>query len=175
LMHLLRNAFDHGIEDTETRQAQGKPPQGTIEIRAAHRGNQTLISISDDGAGINLTKIRARAYQMGLTDELLDSMSQSDLLGMIFEPGFSTAAQVTNLSGRGIGMDVVRTNLEQIRSEVKVDTQPGMGTTFTISVPFTLSIVRVLLVESGGMQLAFPTDGIEEMIRLNAVQVFDSP
>ena len=175
LMHLLRNAFDHGIEDTETRQAHGKPPQGTIEIRAAHRGNQTLISISDDGAGINLTKIRARAYQMGLTDEILDGMSQSDLLGMIFEPGFSTAAQVTNLSGRGIGMDVVRTNLEQIRSEVKVDTQPGLGTTFTISVPFTLSIVRVLLVESGGMQLAFPTDGIEEMIRLNAVQVFDSP
>ncbi|MEA5464345.1 hybrid sensor histidine kinase/response regulator [Leptothoe sp. PORK10 BA2] len=175
LMHLLRNAFDHGIEDTETRQRQGKPPQGTIEIRAAHRGNQTLISISDDGAGINLTKIRARAYQMGLTDELLDSMSQSDLLGMIFEPGFSTAKQVTNLSGRGIGMDVVRTSLEQIRSDVKVDTQPGIGTTFTISVPFTLSIVRVLLVESGGMQLAFPTDGIEEMLRFNTVQIFDSP
>ncbi len=175
LMHLLRNAFDHGIEDAETRQAQGKLPQGTIEIRAAHRGNQTLISISDDGAGINLTKIRSRAYQMGLTDELLDSMSQSELLGMIFEPGFSTASQVTSLSGRGIGMDVVRTNLEQIRSEIKVDTQPGVGTTFTISVPFTLSIMRVLLVESGGMRLAFPTDGIEEMIRLNAVQVFDSP
>ncbi|MFG6094241.1 response regulator [Leptothoe sp. ISB3NOV94-8A] len=175
LMHLLRNAFDHGIEDAETRQMQGKPPQGTIEIRAAHRGNQTLISISDDGAGINLTKIRSRAYQMGLTDEILDSMSQGDLLGMIFEPGFSTAAQVTNLSGRGIGMDVVRTNLEEIRSEVKVDTQPGLGTTFTISVPFTLSILRVLLVESGGMRLAFPTDGIEEMIRLNTVQVFDSP
>ncbi|MEM8611385.1 MAG: response regulator [Cyanobacteria bacterium P01_H01_bin.105] len=175
LIHLLRNAFDHGIEDAETRQAQGKPPQGTIEIRAAHRGNQTLISISDDGAGINLTKIRDRAHQMGLTDELLDSMSQSDLLGMIFEPGFSTAPQVTSLSGRGIGMDVVRTSLEQIRSEIKVDTQPDIGTTFTISVPFTLSIVRVLLVESGGMRLAFPTDGIEEMIRFNTVQLFDSP
>ncbi|MGD1949969.1 MAG: response regulator [Leptolyngbyaceae cyanobacterium] len=175
LMQLLRNAFDHGIEDAETRKSQGKKPEGTIEIRAAHRGNQTLISISDDGAGINLTKIRSRAYQMGLTDELLDAMSQSDLLGMIFEPGFSTATKVTSLSGRGVGMDVVRTNLEQIRSEVKVDTQPGVGTTFTISVPFTLSIMRVLLVESGGMRLAFPTDGIEEMIRLNAVQVFDSP
>ncbi len=175
LMHLLRNAFDHGIEDPETRQAQGKSHQGTSEIRAAHRGSQTLISISDDGAGIDLTKIRARAYQMGLTDELLDSMSQSELLGMIFEPGFSTATQVTDLSGRGIGMDVVRSSLEQIRSEVKVDTQPGIGTTFTISVPFTLSIMRVLLVESGGMRLAFPTDGIEEMIRFNAVQVFDSP
>ena len=175
LMHLLRNAFDHGIEDTETRQAQGKPPQGTIEIRAAHRGSQTLISISDDGAGINLTKIRSRAYQMGLTDDILDSMSQSDLLGMIFEPGFSTASQVTSLSGRGIGMDVVRTSLEQIRSEVKVDTQPGIGTTFTISVPFTLSIMRVLLVESGGMRLAFPTDSVEEMLRLSAVQIFDSP
>ena len=174
LMHLLRNAFDHGIEDAETRQMQGKPPQGTIEIRAAHRGNQTLISISDDGSGINLTKIRSRASQMGLTEELLDSMSQSELLGMIFEPGFSTASQVTSLSGRGIGMDVVRTNLEQIRSEIKVDTQPGVGTTFTISVPFTLSIMRVLLVESGGMQLAFPTDSIEEMIRLKTTQVFDT-
>lgn len=174
LMHLLRNAFDHGIEDAETRQAQGKSPQGTIEIRAAHRGNQTLISISDDGSGINLTKIRSRAHQMGLTDELLDCMSQSELLGMIFEPGFSTAAQVTSLSGRGIGMDVVRTSLEQIRSEIKVDTQPGVGTTFTISVPFTLSIMRVLLVESGGMQLAFPTDSVEEMIRFKTAQIFDS-
>ncbi|MEM7062634.1 MAG: response regulator [Cyanobacteria bacterium P01_B01_bin.77] len=175
LMHLLRNAFDHGIEDAEIRQAQGKPSQGTIEIRASHRGNQTLIAISDDGAGIDLNKIRDRAHQMGLTHELLDTMSQSELLGMIFEPGFSTAEQVTNLSGRGIGMDVVRNNLELIRSEIKVDTQAGMGTTFTISVPFTLSIVRVLLVEIGGMRLAFPTDGIEEMIRFNSVQVFDSP
>ncbi|MBE9069925.1 response regulator [Leptolyngbya cf. ectocarpi LEGE 11479] len=175
LMHLLRNAFDHGIEDAEIRQAQGKPSQGTIEIQASHRGNQTLISISDDGSGIDLNKIRDRAYQMGLTKELLDTMSQSELLGMIFEPGFSTAAQVTNLSGRGIGMDVVRNNLELIRSEIKVDTQAGLGTTFTIGVPFTLSIVRVLLVEIGGMRLAFPTDGVEEMIRFNTVQVFDSP
>ncbi|MEM9002541.1 MAG: response regulator [Cyanobacteria bacterium P01_F01_bin.86] len=175
LMHLLRNAFDHGIEDTATRQAQGKPTQGKIEIRAAHRGSQTLISISDDGAGINLTKIRDRASQLGLTADLLDNMSEADLLGLIFEPGFSTADEVTDLSGRGIGMDVVRNNLEQIRSEIKVDTQPSIGTTFTISVPFTLSIVRVLLVESGGMQLAFPTDSIEEMIRLKGVQVFDSP
>ncbi len=175
LMHLLRNAFDHGIEDAKTREAKGKSSQGQIEIRATHRGNQTLISISDDGAGISLSKIRDRAYQMGLTEDLLNNMSEADLLGLIFEPGFSTAAKVTDLSGRGIGMDVVRTNLEQIRSEIKVDTQAGIGTTFTISVPFTLSIVRVLLVESGGMRLAFPTDGIEEMIRLKAVQVFDSP
>ncbi|MEM6253107.1 MAG: response regulator [Cyanobacteria bacterium P01_D01_bin.156] len=174
LMHLLRNAFDHGIEATEVRQSQGKPSQGTIEIRAMHRGSQTLISISDDGAGINLDKIRARAQQLGLTDEVLDSLSQSELLGMIFEPGFSTADKVTDLSGRGIGMDVVRNNLEKIRSEIKVDTQAGAGTTFTISVPFTLSIVRVLLVESGGMRLAFPTDSVEEMIRFNSVQVFDS-
>ena len=175
LMHLLRNAFDHGIEDSETRKSQGKPPQGKIEIRATHRGNQTLISISDDGAGINFSKIRDRASQMGLTEDLLANMSEADLLGLIFEPGFSTAPEVTDLSGRGIGMDVVSTNLEQIRSEIKVDTQPGIGTIFTISVPFTLSIVRVLLVESGGMQLAFPTDGIEEMIRLKGVQIFESP
>ena len=170
LLHLLRNAFDHGIEDPETRKALGKPPQGTIEILATQQGNQTLISISDDGAGINLDKIRDRAYRMGLNKEWLNSVSKTDLLSIIFEPGFSTADEVTDLSGRGIGMDVVRTNLEQIRGEVEVDTQPGLGTRFTISVPFTLSIMRVLLIENNGIYLAFPTVEVEEMIRLKTLQ-----
>ncbi len=172
LMHLLRNAFDHGIEDAATRLGRGKPLQGTIEIRAAYRGNRTLITLSEDGGGINLDKIRARAEKMGMDSEVLDTASDRELLELIFEPGFSTASQVTALSGRGVGMDVVRTNLQQVRGEVRVDTKPGLGTTFTISVPFTLSVVRVLLVESNGMMLALPKDTIEEMILAEPEQTF---
>lgn len=175
LMHLLRNAFDHGIEDAESRRRQGKPAQGTIEIRATHRGNQTLISISDDGGGISLDKIRQRALQQGLAEPTVLQLRDAELLGLIFEPGFSTADRVTSLSGRGIGMDVVRSNLSQVRGEIEVDTKPGQGTTFTISVPFTLSIMRVLLVESGGMKLAIPTDSVEEMIRFQELTIFESP
>jgi chemosensory pili system protein ChpA (sensor histidine kinase/response regulator) len=171
LMHLVRNAFDHGIESPQARQAQGKPPKGTIEIKAAHRGNQTIITISDDGNGINLNKIRARAEAMGLDAELLAAASEDELLSLIFEPGFSTADRVTDLSGRGVGMDVVRNNLKQIRGDIRVDTQPGKGTTFTLTLPFTLSVARVLLVESNNMLLAFPTDVIEEMLLFEPEQV----
>jgi chemosensory pili system protein ChpA (sensor histidine kinase/response regulator) len=171
LMHLVRNAFDHGIEDPATRKTQGKPAQGVIEIKAAHRGNQTIITVSDDGNGINLNKIRARAEAMGLDAELLAAASEDELLSLIFEPGFSTADRVTDLSGRGVGMDVVRNNLKLIRGDIRVDTTEGRGTTFTLTVPFTLSVARVLLVESNGMQLAFPTDVIEEMILLAREQV----
>jgi len=175
LMHLVRNAFDHGIEDPTTRKTQGKPPTGVIEIKAAHRGNQTIITISDDGKGINLNKIRAKAEAMGLDAELLAAASEDELLSLIFEPGFSTADQVTDLSGRGVGMDVVRNNLKLIRGDIRVDTQPGRGTTFTLTVPFTLSVARVLLVESNGMLLAFPTDVIEEMLLLIPEQVLTTP
>lgn len=175
LMHLVRNAFDHGIENPSIRQAQGKNPTGIIEIKAAHRGNQTLITVSDDGNGINLEKIRRRAEAMGLDAGLLAAASEDDLLSLIFEPGFSTAEQVTALSGRGVGMDVVRNNLKQIRGDIRVDTQPGKGTTFTLTVPFTLSVTRVLLVETNGMLLAFPTDVIEEMLLLRPEDVLTTP
>ena len=172
LMHLLRNAFDHGIEDPAIRQACGKPEAGVIEITAAYRGNQTLITVSDDGAGIALDKIFARAQHLGLDAAQLAAASDEELLALIFEPGFSTASQITALSGRGVGLDVVRTNLRQIRGDIKVDTQLGVGTTFTLSVPLTLSVARVLIVESNGMLLAFPTDAIEEMVLLNPEQIF---
>ncbi len=175
LMHLVRNAFDHGIESPASRQAQGKSATGTIEIKAAHRGNQTLITVSDDGNGINLEKIRRRAEAMGLDSGLLAAASDDELLSLIFEPGFSTAEQVTTLSGRGVGMDVVRNNLKRIRGDIRVDTQPGKGTTFTLTVPFTLSVARVLLVESNGMLLAFPTDVIEEMLLLRPEDVLTTP
>ncbi len=171
LMHLLRNAFDHGIEDPATRVAQQKPEEGLIAIEASHRGNRTFISIRDDGGGIPLDKIRAKAAQMGLDSALLAAASNQELLSLIFEPGFSTSDRVTALSGRGVGMDVVRDHLRQIRGEISVDTQAGVGTTFTLSLPFTLSVVRVLLVESNGMLLAFPADTISELILLQSEQV----
>ena len=166
LMHLIRNSFDHGIENPDIRRMQGKPEQGRIEIRASHRSNRTVISIHDDGSGISLDKIRDKARQMGLDEMLLAAASDQELLSLIFEPGFSTADQVTDLSGRGVGMDVVRNNLKQIRGDIRVDTQDGIGTTFTISVPFTLSVTRALLVESHSMLMAFPIDVIEEMFML---------
>jgi chemosensory pili system protein ChpA (sensor histidine kinase/response regulator) len=163
LMHILRNAFDHGIEDIETRRAVGKPEQGAITIRAQHRNNRTVITIQDDGRGIPLDKIRQRAQAMGLDETLLATASEADLLSLIFEPGFSTATQVTTLSGRGVGMDVVRNNLKQIRGDISVATQAGQGTTFTISVPNTLSVTRVLLAESNRLPIAFPTDTLREI------------
>lgn len=174
LIHLIRNSFDHGIETPEERVASGKSAQGTIEIRAAYRGNQTQITITDDGGGINLDKIKNRALEMGLDADDLREASASDLLDLIFEPGFSTASAVTDLSGRGVGMDVVRTNLQNIRGSIAVDTELGVGTTFTISVPFTLSVIRVLLVEVANMMLAFPTDVVEEMMLLQTENVLDS-
>ncbi|BAZ38928.1 CheA signal transduction histidine kinase [Calothrix sp. NIES-4101] len=166
LMHLVRNAFDHGIEEPSARIAVGKPEQGTIEIKATHIGNRTVITLRDDGRGISLEKIRDRALEMGLDAALLSQANDEELLSLIFEPGFSTSNQVTALSGRGVGMDVVRNNLKQVRGDVKVDTELGQGTTFTLSVPFTLSVARVLLVESNRMLLAFPTDVVEEIFLL---------
>ncbi|MDJ0690203.1 MAG: response regulator [Xenococcaceae cyanobacterium MO_188.B32] len=174
LLHLFRNAFDHGIEDRETRLQAGKSEQGLITISASYRGNQTVITLSDDGGGINLDKIKARAVTIGISEEELAKAQKNDLLDLIFEPGFSTADRVTDLSGRGVGMDVVRTNIEQVKGKIQVDTEPGIGTTFTISVPFTLSVIRVLLVESNDMLLAFPTNIIEEMLVLEPDLILES-
>jgi two-component system, chemotaxis family, sensor histidine kinase and response regulator PixL len=171
LMHLIRNAFDHGIESPETRVANGKPEVGTISISAAHQGNRTVITIRDDGSGISLDKVRRKAEQMGLDPTLLAMASKQDLLSLIFEPGFSTSDQVTTLSGRGVGMDVVRDRLRQIRGEISVDTQPGVGTAFTLSIPFTLSVVQVQLVECSGMLLAFPTDVIQDSALLAELDI----
>ncbi|MBW4614794.1 MAG: response regulator [Desmonostoc vinosum HA7617-LM4] len=171
LMHLLRNAFDHGIEDPTTRRTLGKPEQGLIEITATHSSNRTMISMRDDGRGISLEKIRAQALAMGLDASLLASASDEELLSLIFEPGFSTSDQVTALSGRGVGMDVVRNNLRLIRGDIKVDTELGVGTTITLSVPFTLSVARVLLIEINKMLLAFPTDVVAEIFLLQNERV----
>jgi two-component system, chemotaxis family, sensor histidine kinase and response regulator PixL len=164
LLHLFRNAFDHGIEPPEKRIAKGKRPTGTIEITANYRGNQIIIVIRDDGNGIPLDKIRQRAIQMGLDESDLAKASEKDLLDLIFEPGFSTAEKVTDLSGRGVGMDVVRTNLREVRGEVTVETSIGKGTTFTITIPMNLSVVRILIFECNGLFLGFPANTIDEVI-----------
>ncbi len=167
LLHLFRNAFDHGIEIPEIRTRKGKSPEGIIEIAASYRGNNTVITIRDDGKGIDLNKIIAKVKGMGLDDSDLAQISEKELLEIIFEPGFSTTAQVTDLSGRGVGMDVVKRNIEDIGGTVTVDTKLGVGTIFTLTVPFTMSLVRVLLVEVNNMLLAFPSNLISE------VEIFD--
>jgi two-component system, chemotaxis family, sensor histidine kinase and response regulator PixL len=167
-LHLVRNAFDHGIESPDARQAQGKPATGRIEITASYRGNQTLITIQDDGGGINLDKVKAKALTLGISADDLAKVSRQEVLELIFEPGFSTAAQVTDLSGRGVGMDVVRSNLKEVNGTVSIATEQGKGTTFTIAVPISLSIIRILLVESHGMLMGFPTSVVEEMLLVSS-------
>ncbi|MGL5944468.1 MAG: hybrid sensor histidine kinase/response regulator [Waterburya sp.] len=171
LTHLLRNAFDHGIEDSATRLAAGKATEGKIILKAAQKGNQTVITITDDGGGINTQKIRDRLLKVGFSLTEIDQISETDLLETIFEPGFSTAAQVTELSGRGVGMDVVRSNLQQIRGDIQVSTELGQGTTFTITVPLSLLVLRVIIVESAGMVFALPVHSIKEIIKFDSQAV----
>lgn len=173
LIHLLRNAFDHGIEQANIRQLHGKPFEGKIQIKAYRRKEQVVITVSDDGGGIDVEKIRLRAIQDGLlSNKQLKSATNTDFINLIFEPGFSTVDEVTFLSGQGVGLDVVRTNLELVRGNVRVDTEAGLGTTFTLTVPFALSLLRVFLVEVKGFLLAFPTDTIEEIIPLKSAHLF---
>jgi len=174
LTHLLRNAFDHGLEDTATRQAAGKPGAGKIVLKAIQKGNQTIITITDDGGGINTQKIRDRLLKMGLSTAEVQKLSDTDALDAIFEPGFSTAEEVTELSGRGVGMDVVRSNLQQIRGDIQVTTKLGQGTTFTLAVPLSLLVMRVIIVESGGLVFAIPVHSIKEIIQYDAAAVTNS-
>lgn len=164
LLHLLRNAFDHGIESPEQRQAQGKPEQGQIEIRAFHQGNQTVIEVRDDGQGINLERISDRVLELGwLSAEQIATIIPAQLIELLFEPGFSTATQVSELSGRGFGLDVVRSKLQEIRGTVSV-TSSGKGTTFTLSLPLTLTITQLILCLVGSLPVALPADGIEDIL-----------
>ncbi|MBW4467882.1 MAG: hybrid sensor histidine kinase/response regulator [Pegethrix bostrychoides GSE-TBD4-15B] len=172
LLHLLRNGFDHGIEMPDARQKQGKPTQGTIEIRAFHRGNQTLIEVSDDGKGLDLQRIGRRAVELGwLSAEELETAKPAQLLEYIFEPGFSTAAQVSELSGRGVGLDVVRSQLRSLKGSVTASSSPGRGTTFTLRIPLTLTVAKLLTCEVGTTAVAVPSDSIEEILVPSAEQI----
>lgn len=172
LLHLVRNAFDHGIETPEARIAAGKSPKGKIEIAAGYRGNQTVITVSDDGNGVNFAKLRDRALQMGFSESDLDNSEEEALLELIFEAGFSTADRVTELSGRGVGMDVVRSNLRMIGGNVRIETEAGKGTTFVLTVPVSLSIARVLLFESNGLQMAILTSAVEEILLIRDTSIY---
>ncbi|MEL6495443.1 MAG: hybrid sensor histidine kinase/response regulator [Cyanobacteria bacterium J06623_7] len=168
LTHLLRNAFDHGLEDSATRVALGKPATGKITLNAIQKGSQTIITIADDGGGINVQKIRDRLVKMGLSVEEVTQLDNDDVLDAIFEPGFSTAERVTELSGRGVGMDVVRSNLQQIRGDIQVKTELGRGTTFTIAIPLSLLVLRVVIVESNSLVFAIPVHSIKEIVEYQA-------
>lgn len=165
MTHLVNNAITHGIELPETREAMGKLPAGHIRIQVFYQGNQTVISVSDDGSGIDTEKVRVKAINKGLiTSDQAQDMSQLDIYDLIFHPGFSTRDQADDFAGRGVGMDVVRTALSEIRGSITIDSIPGQGTTFTIRLPLTLSISKALCCVSNRARIAFPMDGVEDML-----------
>jgi two-component system chemotaxis sensor kinase CheA len=171
LTHLVRNAVDHGIEMPAVRQAAGKPEEGCLLMRAYHEGGQVHIEIADNGAGIDPRKLRNKALEKGLiTSERASTMSDQDVRRMIFLAGFSTAEKVTNISGRGVGMDVVKTNIEKIGGVIDLESELGRGTTFKIRIPLTLAIVPALIITSGGERFAIPQVNLLELIRVNEEQ-----
>ena len=169
LTHLVRNAIDHGIEPPENRKKAGKAPGGRLDLRAFHEGGRVNLEIRDDGAGLNLARIRAKAIERGLiTVEQSRSMSDHDVCNLIFLPGFSTAEKVTNVSGRGVGMDVVKTNVEKINGTIDVQSAMGGGTTVRITLPLTLAIVPALLVRCRSERFAIPQVSVQELVGLDS-------
>ncbi len=167
LTHLVRNAIDHAIELPAERIAAGKPETGTLALRAYHEGGQVVLEVTDDGAGIDPGRIGAKALERDLVSQgQLDSMSEREIVDLIFRPGFSTASVVTNVSGRGVGMDVVRTNVERIGGTVDLTSTPGIGTTFRIKIPLTLAIIPALLVGCREQRYAIPQANLLEMVQL---------
>jgi two-component system, chemotaxis family, sensor kinase CheA len=167
LMHMVRNAIDHGIESPELRRARGKDPMGRLVLRASHEAGSMLIQVQDDGAGLDRRKIAAKAAAMGLAGDPA-RMSDEDLARAVFEPGLSTAEQVTGISGRGVGMDVVRRNVEALRGSVTLESEEGRGTTVTIRVPLTLAIIQGFKVGIAGESYILPLDSVLECIELPA-------
>jgi two-component system chemotaxis sensor kinase CheA len=167
LTHILRNAIDHGIETADERSRAGKVESGKLHVSARQTGNQILIEIGDDGRGIDGARLVEKALAAGLLDEARAArLTQAQKTALIFEPGLSTAREVTNLSGRGVGMDVVRANVERIGGVVEVDSRKGEGVTFTLRVPLTLTIIPALTVRAGGQAFAIPRSAIEEIVRV---------
>jgi two-component system chemotaxis sensor kinase CheA len=167
LTHAVRNSLDHGIEPPDVRVAAGKDPEGTLKLRAAQEGSHVIIEVYDDGAGIDVEKIRKKAVERGLiTAQRASRQSDRELLQLIFVPGFSTAAAVTNVSGRGVGMDVVRTNVEKIGGKVEIDSRVGKGTTLRMRIPLTLAIIPALIVRSLNQSFALPQGALSELVHI---------
>jgi chemotaxis protein histidine kinase CheA/ActR/RegA family two-component response regulator len=172
LIHMVNNAIAHGIESTADRIALGKKAEGKISIRALHQGNQTIISISDDGAGINTERVQAKAIEKGIiTAQQAATMSKAETYDLLFLPSFSTKDQADELSGRGVGMDVVRTSINEIRGTITTESQLGVGTTFTIRLPLALSITKALIAVNNKNNIAFPMDGIEDTQDVSPEQI----
>src|SRR5438477_5354886 len=169
LTHIVRNSVDHGIEMPDERVANGKRPDGRLVLRARHEGGSVIIEISDDGAGIDTERVKEKALERGvITSQQAGRMSERELLNLVFLPRFSTAKQVTNLSGRGVGMDVVKTNIERANGSVDLHSAPGEGTTVKIKLPLTLAIVPALIVQTVGKRFAIPQVSLIELVRLQA-------
>lgn len=167
LTHLVRNSMDHGIEPPADRVAAGKPAKGTLVLRAYHESGQVVVEIADDGKGIDPARIGAIAVERGvITREQLLGMDAREVVGLIFRPGFSTATEVSNISGRGVGMDVVRTNIERIGGSVDVTSEVGRGTTTRVRIPLTLAIIPALVVAEGGERYAIPQANLVELVRI---------
>ena len=167
LTHIVRNSVDHGIESPDVRKSAGKPEKGTINIRAQHESGQVVVEIEDDGAGLNRSRLLNKAIEKGvISEEKSAGMPDRDVYQLIFSPGFSTAAKVTNVSGRGVGMDVVKTNIEQIGGLVDITSVEGKGTTLRLRIPLTLAIVPALIVRSRDQQFAIPQVKLVELLRL---------
>ncbi len=172
LVHLIRNAIDHGIEPPEERKKLNKPTTGKIILSASQEGNNIVISVLDDGRGINLEKVRKKAVEKGIVSpEEAELLSERELTEFIFHPGFSTADKVTDVSGRGVGMDVVKTNLARINGSIDTLTQQGRGTKFTIKLPLTLAIIQTLMVEVNNMVYAIPITSVLEAVRIDNSEI----
>jgi two-component system chemotaxis sensor kinase CheA len=172
LTHLVRNAIDHGIESADVRVARGKSAAGTVTLNAFHDSGSIVIEVSDDGGGLKRDKILAKATERGLIEEGR-SLTDSEVFGFIFEAGFSTAESVTNLSGRGVGMDVVKRNITALRGTVGIQSEEGRGTTVTVRLPLTLAIINGFQVAVGKSSFVLPLDTIEECVEFSAVAGHD--
>ena len=165
MVHLIRNSLDHGVEQPDVRVAQGKDPEGSIYLEAEHSGSHVLIRVTDDGAGIDKDKIRRKAVERNLMEQDAE-ISDQELYGFIFTPGFSTATVVSSVSGRGVGMDVVRTNIEELRGSIDVKSSKGKGTTVSLKIPLTLAIIEGLLARVGDECYVLPLAAVEECVEL---------
>ncbi|MGB7134298.1 MAG: chemotaxis protein CheA, partial [Acidobacteriaceae bacterium] len=169
LTHSIRNAIDHGIEMPDARAAAGKPAEGLVRLRACHEGSHVIVEVHDDGAGINIERVRQKAVERQLVPvQRAEQMNEREILQLIFLPGFSTAAAVTSVSGRGVGMDVVRTNVEKIGGKVEVESHEGQGTILRLRIPLTLAIIPALIVHSRGQNFAVPQASLTELVHLRA-------
>ncbi|QOR01005.1 MULTISPECIES: hybrid sensor histidine kinase/response regulator [unclassified Campylobacter] len=167
IMHMIRNSCDHGIEDPATRAANGKPEKGTVNLKAYNEGNHIVVEIADDGKGLDADALKAKAIEKNLiTEREADQMSDKEAFALIFKPGFSTAAKITNVSGRGVGMDVVKTNIEKLNGVIEIDSELGKGTVMKLKIPLTLAIIQSLLVGTQEEFYAIPLASVLETVRV---------